>query len=383
MIEEKRKAHILVVDDIPGNIKTLVSILDTKYEVLIATNGRKALETVLSGVVDLILLDLLMPEMDGYEVIKRLKGFETTKDIPIIVVTSNNEISDEIQALRLGAVDFLTKPVNSLVVLARVETHLGLKRAREILNRQNLELQVIRKTLEVQNLDLLEAVKMREDVERIMHHDLKGPLNIVLGFSDLLKKELKFDEHKAEMCQYVLDAGYNLLNMINLSLDLYKMEKKLYQMNPIPVDIMGLFVKINESYHEQFTLKDVSVNLVLDGRLAAPSDKVLIMGEELLCYSLFNNLIKNAIEASPEGADIDLLLSCDEVVKVRIRNVGTVPPDILGRFFEKYVTSGKPEGTGLGTYSARLMVEAQGGSIRVETSGEDSTSIIVQLPQAL
>lgn len=141
MTEEREKCRtILIVDDVAENIDILKAVLKGQYIIKAATRGSKALEIAATTPVDLILLDIMMPEMDGYEVCLALKANETTRDIPVIFVTALHESGDETKGLEAGAVDFLTKPINAAVVQARVRTHLALKEAREELAEWNTSL---------------------------------------------------------------------------------------------------------------------------------------------------------------------------------------------------------------------------------------------------
>lgn len=147
-----RQETVLVVDDTPDNITLISSLLKDFYKVKIANNGEKALKIAASdSPPDLILLDIMMPEMDGYEVITRLKADERTRDIPVIFLTAKIEVADETRGLGLGAVDYITKPVSPPIVLARVRTHLDLKIARDFLKDRNryLEEEVRQRTREV------------------------------------------------------------------------------------------------------------------------------------------------------------------------------------------------------------------------------------------
>ncbi|MBO1321849.1 diguanylate cyclase [Acanthopleuribacter pedis] len=133
MIRADRKQRILVVDDMPANIKILGQAIRGRHEVSVATNGRQALNLAFNDPPDLILLDILMPDMDGYETCRRLKDDSRTKDIPIIFVTSKDELEDETLGLELGAVDYITKPFHLPIVLARINTHLRLKLQSDLL----------------------------------------------------------------------------------------------------------------------------------------------------------------------------------------------------------------------------------------------------------
>jgi PleD family two-component response regulator len=133
-MKNQKKLNVLIVDDEPGNIKLLISMLQLDYTTIVATNGATALQIAMSEEPpDLILLDIIMPEMDGYEVCQRLKADARTKEIPVIFITVKVTEKDEVKAFELGAVDYITKPFSTVVVKARVKTHLKLKQQRDFL----------------------------------------------------------------------------------------------------------------------------------------------------------------------------------------------------------------------------------------------------------
>ncbi len=127
MSQTEKRATLLLVDDLPANIKVLLSVLREEYEILVATSGALALKSAMSKPVDLIVLDIVMPEMDGYEVCRRLKTEESTKDVPVIFLTGGDADSDESEGLALGAVDYVTKPVNPQLLKRRIESQLTIR----------------------------------------------------------------------------------------------------------------------------------------------------------------------------------------------------------------------------------------------------------------
>jgi len=231
--------------------------------------------------------------------------------------------------------------------------------------------------------DISERKKMeslREEVERITRHDLKNPLGAVLGLPDILLQTASLDEEQKSLLKVIQNAGYTMLHMINQSLDLYKIETGAYNVTPSQVNILRLLERIlgegRELLQSKKLLAEVSVQETND-------TGVFVLGEEMLCYSMLSNLISNALEASPEGQAIHINVSATaDTVTVSIQNKGTVPEAIRETFLNKYVTSGKPHGTGLGTYSARLMAEVQQGDITFDTSPENGTTVTICLPRA-
>lgn len=379
-MNQQKHPKILIVDDERYNIYVLVNILKTDYRTIVAKNGEDALKRARAeSPPDLILLDIMMPVMDGYEVCRQLKADPQTKEIPVIFVTAMGDIKDETRGLELGAIDYLTKPINPAIVLARVKNHLTLQAARKEIEQQKQQ-------LEIQNAELLEAARLREDVEHIARHDLKTPLNIVIGMPDLILEEGNLSARQVKFLKMIENSGYRMLNMINQSLNLLKMERNMYQVTPVTVNLPPIFQKIAAEMQHILNSLDLSLEIMINGAppVEAEAETFLVSGEELLCYSLFENLLKNALEASPSGGKITIsCLEQGERAVIRIHNQGAIPECIRDRFFDKYVTSGKKRiGTGLGTYSARLFAETMGGAIWFETSENHGTTLIIQLPAA-
>ena len=236
------------------------------------------------------------------------------------------------------------------------------------------------KQLEAQNEALKENVRLREEVERIGRHDLKTPLNSILAAPRLLREGRNLTREELDLLNIVERAGYRILNMVNLSLDLFKMEQGTYTFTPHPVDLMDVVSKVMVDVMGHAEAKGVTLKTVINGRSSSVQGPVYAWGDELLCYSMLGNLVKNAIEATPEGGNVTISLEGPrDVIMVRIHNPGVVPEAVRASFFEKYASSGKVEGTGLGTYSARLMARTQGGDISMRTSEESGTTLAIWL----
>jgi two-component system sensor histidine kinase/response regulator len=362
---EKRK-KILLVDDSPENIRVLLEVLKDDYQVVAAKDGARALAMAAqTPPPDLILLDVLMPLMDGYAVCRQLKAQQATRDIPVIFVTALAEDVSEEKGFEVGAVDYITKPISPAIVRARVRTHLALRAARC--------------QLEEQNKALIEASLLREDVERIMQHDLKGPLTTIIGMPTLLLNKENITAPQKETLTLIRDAGYLMLEMINRSLDLYKMEVGSYGYAPQQFDLLPLLSKVFAECSNLATAYGITLQLRLEGRVLTAGDSFPIVGEELLCHTMLSNLLRNAIEASPEGGVVTVDLGVSEgCPTLRLHNAGVVPVAIRDHFFDKYATSGKEGGTGLGTYSARLAARVQGGDITLDATEASATTVEVR-----
>jgi signal transduction histidine kinase len=224
--------------------------------------------------------------------------------------------------------------------------------------------------------------QIKDDVGRILQHDLISPLNPIVSLPQLLMDDTNITEDQRRILGMISTAGMRMLNMIRLSLNLYKMENGSFEFTPEPVDLVGTVRDILADLSDRARARKVLVRIALDGRPAMPQDDFWALAEPNLCYSMFSNLLLNAIEASPQGGLVAVDLSRNGRACASIRNAGAVPEDIRATFFEKYVTSGKPQGTGLGTYSARLIAQTLGGEIRMETSEEHGTTVTVEIPAA-
>jgi signal transduction histidine kinase/ABC-type amino acid transport substrate-binding protein len=221
---------------------------------------------------------------------------------------------------------------------------------------------------------LKEAEQMREDVDRIMRHDLKGPLSGIIGIPEALLEDENLNDEQRELLSYIHDSGAKMLRMINESLVLYKIETGTFQLAPESVNICEVIDQV------VISLGSISEsnNSSIETRF---TEELVILGNPLLCYSAFTNLIKNALEAAPENSNILVTgVMGKNRVTVAVSNPGSVPDEIKQCFFDKYTTSGKKSGTGLGTYSARILIEAQNGDVSLDTSLPGSVTVIVELP---
>lgn len=305
---------ILAVDDVPDNLTLISNLFQKEYRVKIAPNGERAVKICESDdPPDIVLLDIMMPGMDGYEVIRHLKANELTAEIPVIFITALSDAESIVKGLEAGAVDYITKPIEPIVAQARVKNFLRFYRG----------YQELKDTLDT----MMENAKLREDVEQITRHDMKGPIASIIGLLSAAvdEKKLSFDNIKM-----VEEEAYALLNMINLSTDLFKMETGRFVLDAKPVDIGRLIRRVTAEVHSVFSSKKLSIRSNIQEGAADPA--VAISGDELLCYSLLHNLMKNAAEASPVEGTISINISDDDLVKLAIHNPGAVPESIRDRF---------------------------------------------------
>jgi signal transduction histidine kinase len=346
------KPKILYIDDEPKNLSLMRQVLQDDYHVIVFPDGLKALEAINKINPDLILLDVMMLTVDGYEICTLLKESKETAEIPVIFVTAKSELEDEMQGLKMGAVDYIRKPIQKDLLKLRIKTQLELRE--KILMERKLS-------------------EMRADIERIARHDLKTPLNAILNFPMIIRED-PLTDLQAELLDDIEMAGQTMLELINMSLDLYKMEQGKYQLKAVPVNILSV---INNILHNNMFIDSIKrpVNIRINGQPVSSHSEFIVQGEELLFYSLLSNLLTNAFEASHGDQSIRIELNNTHEHFISIHNQGSVPVEIRDTFFEKYVTKGKEHGTGLGTYSAKLIAETLGGNISLQTSDETGTEM--------
>ncbi len=363
-ISQADRKLVLVVDDEQININVLKAIFDTAYDTCSATTGRLTLERARQlPQPDIILLDIKMPDMDGYEVCRTLKADPRTRNIPILFISVLSTEADEALGLKAGAVDYIPKPFSPSVVLARVETHLKLRHTLESLSRRN-------KMLE-------EALSLRDSVERIMRKDLKRPLQRILAAADTLSTAPALPRTCLVQVEDIERSGFELMEMIASSIDLWKLERGVYHLHPHPVDLVKILHMVKRGLESLCTTADVNLVLLMDGQTISDQNCYFVQGEDLLCYSTLYNLVKNAIEASPAQGTVSVNLQhAQQAQRVRITNNGVIPLEIRSRFTEKGVTYGKKNARGLGVYTSRLMAEAMGAAMHLEYLDEDDATAV-------
>jgi len=234
--------------------------------------------------------------------------------------------------------------------------------------------------------DITERIRtenLRQDVDRILQHELRSPLNGIVGLSSLMRDEPNLTAPQLEMVDMVVDTGWRMLRMIDESLALRRLEEGQYVPQVETVDLAALLLRVSMWNTHQMQSQATSLQLTLNGHTMNEETPCLLCADAALLEHIFGNVIKNAVEASPRGELIQVHVQAEAdspEVLVEVHNTGTVPPEVRPRFFERYATSGKVKGTGLGTYIARLAVMALGGAIDFRTSEEEGTTVTVRLP---
>ncbi len=225
--------------------------------------------------------------------------------------------------------------------------------------------------------------KQRQHVEQIVRHDLKSPLNGIYGMAQLLEMELQNTDEQMEYVQYIKGSVHKLLHMINNSMDLHRMEEGTYRVQAEMVDLLDILANLHTEWQHLLSKKGLQLHTFVDAQPLSPGQTCPVQGEKTKLESMFSNLVVNALEASPSGEAITISVTKNtDKVCIDIHNWGHIPEEIQDHFFERYVTAGKKKGTGLGTYSARLVARAHGGDISFRSSEQEGTLLRIELPFA-
>ncbi|MBF0519696.1 MAG: response regulator [Nitrospirae bacterium] len=378
MPEPNEKQKILIVDDSVSNIEIINEVLQDTYTTYFATNAKKALEIALTTKPDLILLDVVMPEIDGYELCRQLKKEPSSKDVPVMFVTSMSQETDETIGLELGAVDYITKPINPNIVKLRIKNHLALKR--QILVEQKLTLKV--KLSE-------EANKTKSAFLANMSHELRTPMNSIIGFTELvLNTELESEQK--EYLMMVKEASYHLLSLINSILDFSSIEAGKMGAEEVDFDLLSAINATLEPFIVQTQNRGIKLSTEI-----SPNVPALLKGDVRKLRYVLINLISNALKFTERGS-IELkstiappnvngrllpALSDKEIrllFSVSDTGIG-IPEEKFDVIFDSF-TQGedfmtkKYGGTGLGLAIVKKILCMAGGDIWVESeSGKGST----------
>ena len=369
------RSSILIVDDQPAGIHALANLLRDTYRVLVATDGPKALEiTSHLPLPDLILLDVEMPGMDGYEVCRQLKIHPSTQNIPVIFVTARNGTDDEESGLQLGAADYIFKPFQPAIVRARIHNHLRLRQQQIQIQEQNKQIQSA-----LENLRELE--NLRDALVNMMVHDLRSPLTSILGYAEFLESDLleSGQPQLAEHATQIYSSARSLQQMITTLLDISRMEAKQMPLHLSPVDLRDVISSALSSLGGLLRNAQVVPDL--------PDSPSLAYCDPDATRRIIENLVANAIKFSGHCGEIRVLLRQEDAhMKVVVRDQGAgVPPEFHAKIFEKFgqVTSrieGKKLSTGLGLTFCKLATEAQGGQIGLDSEVGKGSSFWFTLP---
>ncbi len=368
---ENQKKLIFVVDDQEENLEFLGSLLrHNGYNVMVASDGMEAIELMHKKLPDLILLDIMMPKMDGYEVCEKLKANNITKDIPVIFITAKIETEDIVKGFQVGGIDYVTKPFKHKELLMRIKTQIELKTSKDLILQQNDKLVLLNKE--------------KNGFLRIAAHDLKNPLFTIKGFAQLINqkfKELSPLEIK-EYSNYITDTADQSLQIIINLLDINKIEEGQLKLSYDDIKLDEVISKIIDTYNLKAKAKEI--DLVYENR----TNNTFIKADGGKIVQVLSELISNAIKFSPFKKSIYLSTYIPSekknCVRVEVKDEGPgLTSDDMSKLFTKFSKlSAQPTGdensTGLGLSIVKYLVEAMGGKVWAESAEGLGASFFVE-----
>lgn len=358
-------ARVLVVDDHPQNVELLEAYLAPEgYDVVTAYDGIEALERVEEGAPDIVLLDVMMPRMDGYEVCKKMKEDEATRFIPIVMVTALKELEDKIKSIESGADDFLTKPIVKIELLTRIRSLIRVKRLHD--------------DLEKSYRDLMDLEKTKENLTQMIIHDLKNPLTGIKANLEIVgMEELNDTQECLDAAQRSADLLYNMIQDL---LDISKLEDEKLNLILQPVELNELAEAARSEVEAPAQAEDKEIKIEVADGPPVTMDRNLI-------YRVVSNLLLNAVKHTGRGGVITLKVFIEgEEARIDVADTGHgIPKDYLEAIFEKFgqVESRQRTGTGLGLTFCKMAVEAHGGKIWVESEEGKGSTFSFSLPLTL
>lgn len=376
MKREDTKCRILVVDDTEENLDILLATLGAEYEVSVAMDGKTALQCADDVMPDLILLDIMMPEMDGYDVCRALKANRATQDIPVIFLTALSAEAAEEVGLSLGAIDYITKPFSPALVKARVGNHVALRRSQLDIIRQRDQLEIA-----YENLRTLE--KMRDDLVHLVVHDLRTPLTGILGYLGLALSDPNAGSSvsRDECLSRAMQSANRLADMVTSVLDVSRLESGKMPLNYADCDLRELTDAVVKRLASMTQLRKVTV--------VSPAAPPRSHCDSEVIQRVIQNLLGNALKFTPPDGSITITIVPEEQwIRLIVADNGPgIPPQYHKKVFEKFGQvemrkEGQPS-TGLGLAFCKLAVEAHGGGIQLVSEPGRGTEFHVLLPVAI
>ncbi len=366
--------HILVVDDNYQNIEIARSYLSSlNYKVSMATSGRKALSMLENELPDLIILDIMMPVMDGFEFCSIIKSKKSTQGIPVIFLTALSETHDIVKAFNYGAVDYITKPFTREEFILRVKNHVNIIYQQKLIKEQNLKLQLL-------NTE-------KDGLLQITVHDLKNPLQSILGYTDLILRRLNKSDTEGVL-KFVTPLHESTLQAINIIKDLLevnKLETGNYILETSECDFAYILSRAVNANLNHAKSKNINIKFCQHAHIA----KVEVDAAKL--ERIFDNLISNAIKFTLPGKNI-IVNCCTHdfngklfaIAEIIDEGPGFKEEDIPKIFTKFAKLSAKPTGeestTGLGLSVVKKLTDAMGGEVSFETQYRRGTKFTIKFP---
>lgn len=362
------KPKILIVDDTPTNLSILEEILEKDYLISVAQNGTQALSIAEKSLPDLILLDVNMPGIDGFETCRKLKSQADTRHIPVMFITARVEPEDVIQGFKEGGVDYIVKPFNHSEVVARVQTH--------------LKVQQLITQLELKNDELKEVNELKNKFLGMASHDMRNYLSAIKGYSQILqedKNELP-EETKDQFLDFIYKSSENMLKLVNDLLDVSVIESGKLQLDIQPESFENLInhhIMINQFFADKKNIR-IQSDLANLPNCKIDANK---MGQ------VIDNLISNAIKFSESGTTVYISLEQrgDKLVfSVKDEGPGISDEDQARLFQHFQKLSARPtageSSSGLGLAISKKMIQAHEGQLNVTSQMGSGATFWFEIP---
>ncbi len=374
-MSDKKKYNILIVDDRPENLLTLEGILESpELNIIKANSGNEALGLLLEHDIALVLMDVQMPGMDGFETAQIMRSSERTKHIPIIFVTAISKQRQHIfKGYETGAVDYLYKPLDLEILKSKINAYIELFKHKEELEKTTEKLQRTVEELHAAKMMAEEATRAKSAFLASMSHEIRTPLNGIIGMADLGLMDEDLTPMQRERLEDIKNSGYTLLEIINDILDISKIEAEKLDLEEVEFSIRDVIEKVFKIISVHAQQKDIE--LIVD---MSPDIPDIIIGDPLRLRQILTNLLSNAVKFTDKGT-VKLTVELKDFVEEQVRiyfavedtGIG-IPKDEIPKLFEKYTqantnTTRKHGGTGLGLNIAQMLVKLMGGKIEVES----------------
>ena len=354
-------AKVLMVDDTPANIDILrKSLVNEGYQLFFANSGEKALKIANRAIPDLILLDVMMPKMSGFETAHRLKENKLTQEIPVIFLTAKNQPEDLIEGFQLGAVDYINKPFRQEEVCLRVRAH--------------LQKCFLMKQMTQARMAAEAANHAKSTFLANMSHELRTPLNGILGYTQILMKDKSLSALQEDGIEIIHRSGEHLLTLINDILDLSKIEAGRVELHPSDFNLGSFFKHILELFKIRAKQKNIAFHYQTNTALP-----YVVYGDEKRLRQIIINLLGNAIKFTEQGSVTFRVAYQESKIRFEVIDTGIgIASEELENIFLPFQQVGEmykqPEGTGLGLAITKTLIEMMGGEIQVKTVlGQGST----------
>lgn len=354
-------ANVLIVDDVPQNLVAMEALLARDdIRILKAASGPEALELLLVHDVALALLDVQMPEMDGFVLAELMRGSHRTRDVPIIFLTASpNDPARSFKGYETGAVDFLHKPIDPRIILGKVDIFVQLYQQRQQLKSQNARLE--------------RALQLNEAMIAVLTHDLRTPLSAITLCADRIREEIG-DGPLARTAQHVESSARRMARMIDQLLDFSRIRSGVIRLDLANHDLGALAEAVVEETRQAFPTRAIEVSV--RGETLGHFDSTRV---SQVLSNLLGNAVQYALGSTPivlevDGVDVATL-------RVRVRNAGVLPANLVQRIFEPFKGSfHQSRGLGLGLYIVDQFVRAHGGTVEARNV-EDGVEFEVVLPR--